>query len=535
MKGPDHLIVKAYEDLCHAYNLLPDNEKCKDACQQAYSIHLGNYNHISAAKFANKVSIVHWRQGQYKQAHIWADKIIEHTTQSGNLTDLSSAYLSKGNIYRKQAEIDSAIYYYHLSMRPISSSPENIAFALTAKSNIAGLMITKNEDTNQAIAMLQEVYQDATNQELPTVASSALNLQASAYIKMNQPAKDSIAKELLTLIIENDEGINNTSLPTAYLNLGLISKRAGQYDIAMDYYQRALKIIKTKPDRTTVFANLGTLYRYQSLADSSLFYLHLAEELAETQKDSLNLLQIYFSLGKTYTDIENIIKASEYYEKALYMSQMQTNETEHVTSVNTLTDSLFVLRRDVDVIKQRESRAKRRSLVLFLVLVLSIIVGLGIIYRMGSKKKILAQESGQAKEENQKLIKQIKIIEEKNLVLRPNDYVQQTLTLSNRRKNMLKLGAISYITVVDKMLVFHLIDSDTKFKMDGTLKEFHNKRLSNIPIFVQVHRAFIFNILDIKEKQETELTLSGDIKIPVSRRKKKTLHEALAWLKSTNS
>ena len=105
--------------------------------------------------------------------------------------------------------------------------------------------------------------------------------------------------------------------------------------IVESYNKLAIKIqekIDDKEGLINSYFNLGELYmddisQQYFKPDTSLIYFNKALELANTIKNDFYLGNIYSSIGKTYTDLQNYEQAFNYLNKALYIHEKINNNT----------------------------------------------------------------------------------------------------------------------------------------------------------------------------------------------------------------
>ena len=99
----------------------------------------------------------------------------------------------------------------------------------------------------------------------------------------------------------------------------------------------------------------------------------------------------------------------------------------------------------------------------------------------------------------------------------PQHLAQFTITLSDARSTVLYLGDILYVTVEKKRLQFHL--KNRICSMDGKLCDMveGDNPFLPFPLFVQVQKSYIINVLAVIESRKNMVYLSklNEKKIPV--------------------
>jgi tetratricopeptide (TPR) repeat protein len=90
--------------------------------------------------------------------------------------------------------------------------------------------------------------------------------------------------------------------------------RLSEFDIALDYYNRALEIDANEP---SVLKNVGALYLAKEDFDSALSNLNQAIEVTEDEKE---LVDLYFNRGLVYLKMEKFDEAEFNFEEAYYLA-----------------------------------------------------------------------------------------------------------------------------------------------------------------------------------------------------------------------
>ena len=155
-----------------------------------------------------------------------------------------------------------------------------------------------------------------TSQEL-----TATELNEKAFALCNHGFYTNVAKaiEYLEQAILLDRNYGE-----AYSNLGLAYDNKGDYDKAIEYYKKALKIILRKlgsehPNVAIYYNNLGFAYREKGDYDKAIEYFQKALKigLRKLGSEHPNVAFYYNNLGKTYNNKGDYDKAIEYLQKAL--------------------------------------------------------------------------------------------------------------------------------------------------------------------------------------------------------------------------
>jgi len=151
------------------------------------------------------------------------------------------------------------------------------------------------------------------------LTATELNDKALALWSYGYYTDVSKAIALLKQAIQMDPGYSS-----AYNGLGLAYKSSGDYDRAIEYYQKALKIdLKQRgpdhPDVAIRYNNLGVAFDRKYEHDRAIEYYQKALKinLKRLGPDHPKVAVMYNNIGLSYKHKGNYDKALEYYQKAL--------------------------------------------------------------------------------------------------------------------------------------------------------------------------------------------------------------------------
>ncbi|MBU7027165.1 MAG: tetratricopeptide repeat protein [Theionarchaea archaeon] len=109
-----------------------------------------------------------------------------------------------------------------------------------------------------------------------------------------------------------------------YGNLGLVYAKKGEWDKAIDYYEKSLEISEKLGDihgMALTYNNLGSVYADKGEWDKAIDYYEKSLEISEKLGDIHGMAQTYNNLGSVYADKGEWDKAIDYYEKNLEISE----------------------------------------------------------------------------------------------------------------------------------------------------------------------------------------------------------------------
>lgn len=129
------------------------------------------------------------------------------------------------------------------------------------------------------------------------------------------------ADSLFRIIIDKTVLKGNEQLIIrANTNLGNIYADKGNNPLALQYYNKALKLAESAKDtKNTAYIqkNIGTLYVSWKQFDNALDYYHRAQKTARIIQDEILVADCYNNIGIIYEQQEKLDKALDVYDKAL--------------------------------------------------------------------------------------------------------------------------------------------------------------------------------------------------------------------------
>ncbi|MCC5621805.1 tetratricopeptide repeat protein, partial [Nostoc sp. CHAB 5715] len=171
----------------------------------------------------------------------------------------------------------------------------------------------------------RKVYQEILD-ELIAVNDSSVNDKIAAvnhnlgYIAQKQRQFD-VAVDYYNkaLKIKEDAG-DLYSAASDYHNLGIVAEEQRQFDVAVDYYNKALKIFEDAGDlysAASEYHHLGNVAKEQRQFDVAVDYYNKALKIYEDAGDLYSAAREYHQLGMVAEEQRQFDVAVDYYNKAL--------------------------------------------------------------------------------------------------------------------------------------------------------------------------------------------------------------------------
>ena len=121
-------------------------------------------------------------------------------------------------------------------------------------------------------------------------------------------------------ILLADKIFYDAGLIVAYNKLGIICRENGEYDSAIYFHLKCLKISEKTNDKYGIFQsyeNLGNAYSLMEDSSKSVSYFRKALEFSKIAKDTLSTGKAYIGLGNLYMGYGQTAIARSWYNKAL--------------------------------------------------------------------------------------------------------------------------------------------------------------------------------------------------------------------------
>ena len=153
--------------------------------------------------------------------------------------------------------------------------------------------------------------------------------------------EESIEVNLRFIQLSEETNGQNETTADAYNNIGVVYDYLGDYDKALEYYNKALKISKAvlgenHRDTAMSYGNIGVVYDNLGDYDKALEFKNKALEI---QKDVLgenhpDTAMSYGNIGNVYHNLGDYDKALEYYFKALEIKKDVLGEKHPDTAIS---------------------------------------------------------------------------------------------------------------------------------------------------------------------------------------------------------
>lgn len=275
--------------------ILIENEKKEEYYAQIYNILALGYFYKG-----NKEELIKYNKKSFE----YAEKFEEYTY-------IGKYYNMYGVIYQQKAQYDSALISFEKAIENYNKVDDNYKLLANSYDNIGIIHFYKGEYKSALENLIKsKEYNEKTN-DISSIAGSYYKIgtvYAETYELDNAEKYTLKAYEILK---ETDKYIENIRV----LNLlGIISKKQQNYQISIEYYLKALDVLKIYPVpyiEAAVYANIGNLYFMFDKSDDAEIYLKKSLELSKSLNNKSQTAACLFSLAEIDFSKEKYILAKE--------------------------------------------------------------------------------------------------------------------------------------------------------------------------------------------------------------------------------
>lgn len=207
------------------------------------------------------------------------------------------AFRNMANVYRREANYDSALYYY--------------------------LKVLKVSETHLSDTFVSEAY-------------TGLGAYYATIGDLDKAEANHL--EALAIRIKLNDSVD---MANSYNNLGIINRDRGDYKKALSYYFKARDIYLAKTDSSDVAYicnDIGASYSKSGILDSGDYYLKKSIEIRERMKEYIELAYTYNYLGENYERQGDLVNAERYIKKALNLAIEIKNTKQNYEALESLSD-----------------------------------------------------------------------------------------------------------------------------------------------------------------------------------------------------
>lgn len=209
----------------------------------------------------------------------------EAVTLAGKLqlnSKLASAFMHKGNNYWVLGELSEAAICYQKALE-VYQLDKNLSGEGKALNNL-GLLSYNFGEYQEAINYHQKaagIFEELGSMKLAATANS--NKGVVLQYLADYTGAHKMYMQALSVFINEKDTINHT-IAHIYNNLGIVNKNLGNYDFALEYYQKALPVyekLNNLKGKADLLSNIGVLYNEAADYAKGAEYFMQSQEIAQ--------------------------------------------------------------------------------------------------------------------------------------------------------------------------------------------------------------------------------------------------------------
>jgi len=269
----------------------------------------------------NKISKDFYKT-DYDSSKFYALKALILSEQINYTAGWLKALLSMGESYLKMGLTDSAKFYYD---NVIKFSVKHNKFRLYSFFAYAGLgeIQYNNGYYETALDYYTKSEKMLPKQEKEKYFAFLLNSRARSFKRMGEldKAQRLFVEALKYADINNDDNLQSTIL----INLGIINRNIRQFDIALNYYHKALMLFENNNDTIGIgdtYQNMASVYFDKNNNSKSLEYNLFAKKIFDkVDSENINYATLINNIGLNYLNLHRYDSAASFYKQAINISE----------------------------------------------------------------------------------------------------------------------------------------------------------------------------------------------------------------------
>ena len=331
------------------------------------------------------------------------DIVIEQYAKLGDSVQMSYALNNKANSLRELGRLYECLDVHMRALKlkeAINDTEESLAASYWNIGNIQG-DIENYDLSNAYYEKAMAIYEKlGIEDDLVLVKTNmAINLKGEKQYEEAEKLLKEVVPYYLAKNYHND-------VAGAYDNIGWIYAQQDSFDIAENYYNKALELSEKYGEKSLVGLNLrhlGELYNERGQYRKALRYMKQALEITEETNTNKKKIGDLLEMSKAYAGLGRYKKAYEYhtaYHK-LHDEILGKENIERMNELEVLYQSekkekeIIIKNNKIKLLEERKQKAENERLFLFISLLGTIALALAIVYGFRQRAKRNAVEREQ--------------------------------------------------------------------------------------------------------------------------------------------
>ncbi len=230
----------------------------------------------------------------------------------------AGACFNYGAYFRTIAKLDSSLFWYQKSLSYYNACNDTMEVSRTLNS-IGNIYSEKRDFLNAIKYFKQSLSYKILIKDKKGIGINLYNIGNTYFYDIRNYK---LGLENYTKAIEIFTEINyNTGLASCLNSMGNLYEEWGNYNSAIESYNRALKLEENDEKKIDLYNNMGNVFVKTQKYDTALFNYSKALEISKLSNSLLGQAISLKNLGLVYSEIENIEKSNVYLKEALAISE----------------------------------------------------------------------------------------------------------------------------------------------------------------------------------------------------------------------
>lgn len=263
----------------------------------------------------NSIGLSYLYLRQHDSAHIHTEMVLNLNKKNPDHKEIGIAYLTRGNIKRRENNIDSTLYYYRLAAH--NAKKGNDPGGLSKAFNSTGIVHFSIQQYDSALYYYKKYFNIRDEEGDARGAAIALTNMGNVYQRIGNYSEAIINyNEALQYFQEIQflEGIGScyNNIATIYENLvvgGFHKENIQTYKQALGYHENALETRKKQGDSQKIAASLNNIGTIHFKIEEAQLFIAYGDHFKDSIRTNSPDKKPYFQ------------KALDYYEEALKIQE----------------------------------------------------------------------------------------------------------------------------------------------------------------------------------------------------------------------
>lgn len=264
------------------------------------------YNQLAKTFYPSKID-----SGEY-----FARLALKYALDENNKAQVGEAFYQVANSYYYEGIVDSTIHYYKKSLENYLETPLNNEIAGVYNDIGQVYQMTRNYDSSMVYFHLALQY--INKKTMPSGYFAIRTNLATNYYYLGKYAYSN--EQFFKILNEGANTFPLGKIATIYSNIGLNYKKSSNFEKAIQYYAKAMKIddsLGLELKLAVDYSNMANAYAAWNKMEEALEFFRLSLEIYKKYGRVCDISSILSNIASTYRHMSEYKKAVSYYHSAL--------------------------------------------------------------------------------------------------------------------------------------------------------------------------------------------------------------------------